>query len=69
VVQAACCAQSLVFSEVLDAQLRKGCRNGVDEGLENGLVVVADYEDLLDLGDFCDSSEAMFDYWVAGDGE
>ena len=68
-VQATGRAQRLVFSEVLDAQMRPAGRDGVDELLEDGLLIVADDEDLLDLGDVCDGAEAVFDYGVAGDWE
>jgi hypothetical protein len=44
-------------------------RDGVDEGLENRLLIVTDYEDFLDLGDNCEGAEAMLDYGVACDGE
>ena len=69
VVETARCAQRLVFAEVLNAQVRPAGRDGVDELLEDGLLVVADDEDLLDLGDVCDGAEAVLDYGVAGDGE
>jgi hypothetical protein len=41
----------------------------VDEGLEDGLFVVADDEDFLDLGDLGYGAEAMLDDGVAGDGK
>lgn len=44
-------------------------RDGVDEGLEDGLLVVADDEDFLDLRNGCDGAEAVLDDGVAGDGE
>jgi len=69
VVETARRAQCLVFAEVLNAQVRPAGRDGVDELLEDGLLVVADDEDLLDLGDVCDGAEAVLDYGVAGDGE
>lgn len=43
--------------------------DGVDEGLEDGLLVVADDEDLLDLGDAGNGAEAVLDYRVACNGE
>jgi hypothetical protein len=49
--------------------MRPAGRNGVDEGLEDRLLVVADDEDLLDLGDVCDGAEAVLDYGVASDRE
>lgn len=41
----------------------------LDEVAEDGLVVVADDEDFLDLGDFGDGGEAVGDDGVAGDFE
>jgi hypothetical protein len=49
--------------------MRPASRDGVDEGLEDRLLVVADDEDFLDLGDVRDGAEAVLDYGVAGDGE
>jgi hypothetical protein len=69
VVQATRRAEGLVFAQVLDAQLGPGAGDGVDEGLEDGLLVVADDEDLFDLGDGGDGAEAVLDDGVAGDGE
>jgi hypothetical protein len=62
-------AQGLVFPEVLDAQVREVVRDRVDEGLEDGLFVVADDEDFLDLGDLCNSAEAVLDNGVTCNGE
>ena len=44
-------------------------RDGVDEGLEDGFLIVADDKDFLDLGDVGDGAEAVLDYGVTGDGE
>jgi hypothetical protein len=44
-------------------------RDGVDEGLEDGFLVVADNEDFLDLGNSCDGAEAVLDNGVACDRE
>jgi hypothetical protein len=41
----------------------------VDEGLEDGFLVVADNEDFFDLGDVRDSTEAVLDDGVARDRE
>ena len=68
-VETASCAQGLVFAEVLDAQLGPVGRDGVDEGLEYRLLVVADDEDFFDLGDGCYGAEAVLDDGVAGNGE
>lgn len=69
VVEAAGGAQRLVLAQVLDAQLRPRAGDGVDERLEDRLLVVADDEDLLDLGDGGNGAEAVLDDRVAGDGE
>lgn len=68
-VQTACGAQRLVFPEVLDGELREAVGDGVDEGLEDGFLVVADDEDLLDLGNVRNGTEAVLDDGVSGDGE
>ncbi len=47
----------------------EACGDGVDEGLEDGLLVVSDDEDFLDFGNIGDCTEAMLDYRVAGDRE
>jgi hypothetical protein len=41
----------------------------LDEVAENGLIIVADEEDLLDLGYFGDGTEAVLNYGVAGNVE
>ena len=69
VVETACGAQCLIFSEVLDGELGEAVGDGVDEGLEDGFLVVADDEDLLDLGDVRNGTEAVLDDGVTGDGE
>ena len=69
VVETTRCAQSLVLAQVLNAQLWPGGGDGVDEGLEDGLLVVANDDDFLDLGDGCYGAEAVLDDGVAGDGE
>lgn len=69
VVETTRCAQSLVLAQVLYAQLRPGGGDGVDEGLEDGLFIVADDEDFLDLGDSCYGAKTVLDDGVAGDGE
>lgn len=61
--------QRLVLAQVLDAQLGPCCGDGVDEGLEDGFLIVTDNEDFLDLGDGGDGAEAVLDDGVAGDGE
>lgn len=69
VVQAASGSQGLVLAEVLDRDVRVGAVGVLDEVAEDGLVVVADDEDLADLGDLGDGGEAVLDYRVAGDFE
>lgn len=49
--------------------MRETVRDGVDERLEDGFLVVADNEDFLDLRDVGDCAEAMLDDGVAGDRE
>lgn len=69
VVETACSAQCLVFSEVLDGELGEAVGDGVDEWLEDGLLVVADNEDFLDLRDVRNGTEAVLDDGVTGDGK
>jgi hypothetical protein len=68
-VQASCRAQCLVFPEVLDAQVWEVVRDGVDKRLEDGLLIIADNKDFLDLGDACDGTEAVLDNGVTCDRE
>ena len=68
-IEAACCAQSLILAEVLDTQLGPATGNGVDKGLEDGFLIVADNENFFNLGDGCYSAKAVFDDGVAGDRE
>jgi hypothetical protein len=49
--------------------VREAVRDGVDEGLEDGFLVVADDEDFLDLRDIGDCAEAVLDNGVACDRE
>jgi hypothetical protein len=69
VVKTSCRAQCLIFPKVLDAEVGEIVRDGVDEGLEDGFLVVADDEDFLDLGNTCNCAEAVLDNGVAGDRE
>jgi hypothetical protein len=69
VVETACRAEGLILAQVLDAQVGEVVRDRVDERLEHGLLVVADDEDLLDLGNVRDSAEAVLDDGVASDRE
>jgi hypothetical protein len=59
----------LVFSKVLDAQVGEVVGDGVDEGLENRLLVVADDEDFLDLWDVGNSAKTVLDDGMACDRE
>lgn len=47
--------------------MRVGARAVLDEVTEDGLIVVADNEDLADGRDFGDGGEAVGDDGVAGD--
>jgi hypothetical protein len=67
VVQAAGGAQSLVLAQVGDLELRELARRVLDEVAEDGLLVVADQDDLFDVVDFADGLEAVPDDGVAGD--
>lgn len=69
VVQAAGGAQGLVFPQVLELDVGEIVGGFLDEVAENRLVVVADDEDLLDLGDLCDGAEAVLYNGVSGDVE
>lgn len=69
VVQAACGAQGLVFPQILELDVGEVVGGFLDEVAENRLVVVADNEDLLDLGDLCDSAEAVLYDGVSGNVE
>lgn len=66
-VEAASGSESLVFPQVFDRDLRVGARAILDEVAEDGFVVVANDEDLTDLGDFGDGGEAVRDDRVSGD--
>jgi hypothetical protein len=49
--------------------VREAVGDSIDEGLEDRLLIVTDYEDFLDLGDNCEGAEAVLDYRVACDRE
>lgn len=68
-VQTSGCTKSLVFAQVLDRDLWVGAGAVFDEVPEDGLVVVANKEDLADLWDAGDGGEAVLDDGVAGDFE
>jgi hypothetical protein len=59
----------LVFSEVFDADVGEIFRGVLNEVPEDGLVVVANDEDFLDLGDFGNCCKAVLDYRVASNRE
>jgi hypothetical protein len=69
VVQATCSAERFVFTQVFDADGWEGFGHVLDEITESGFVIVADYENFFDFGDFGNGTEAVFDYGVAGDFE
>ena len=70
-VEAAGGAEGLVLAQVADGDLGELLGGVLDEVAEDGLVVVADDVDLLDLlvGDAGDGREAVPDDGVAGDFE
>ena len=68
-VQPARGSQGLVLAQVLNRDVGVCAVGVLDEVAEDGLVVVADDEDLADLGDFGDGGEAVLDDRVAGDFE
>lgn len=51
-VETSCRTQCLIFAEIFYAQLGKCGGDGVDERLEDRLLVVSDDKDFLNLGDF-----------------
>lgn len=59
----------MVFSEVFNTQLGEAVGNSVDEGLEDGLFIVANDKNFLNFGDIRNGAEAMLNDWVAGDGK
>jgi hypothetical protein len=69
VVETSCRAERLILPEVLDAEVREVVRDGVDKGLEDGFLVVADDEDFFDFGNARDSTEAVLNNGVACDRE
>lgn len=58
-VEAASRSQSLVLSEIFDGDLRVSAPTVLNEVAEDCLIVVTDNEDLADLGEFGDGSEAV----------
>jgi len=62
-------SKRLVFAQVADGDLRVFFRSILDERTENGLVIVTNDEDLLDVVDLGDSAETVFDDGVTGDFE
>jgi len=69
VVQAAGGAEGFVFTEVFDRKLGELVAGVFDEVAEDGLVVVADHADFLDVGDFGNGGQAVPDDGMAGDVE
>lgn len=62
-------AKRLVLAEVFDRDMWVGAGAVLDEVAEDGLIVVADNEDLADGRDFGDGGKAVGDDGVAGDFE
>lgn len=61
VVESSGSSQSLVFSKVYDLDLWELFRSILDKVVEDRFVVVTDHADFLDVGNLCDSGEAMPD--------
>ena len=68
-IEATGCTECLVLTEVLDGDVWVGAGGVLDEVAEDGLVVVADDEDLADLRDFGYCGKAVLDDGVAGNFE
>lgn len=64
-VETSSCAQSLIFAQVNDLDLRELLLRVFDEVAEYGFVVVADYAYFLDVGNLCDGGEAVPDDGMA----
>lgn len=62
-------AESLVFAQVLDGNVRVIAGGILDEVAEDGFVVVSNDEDFLDLRDLGNGREAVVDDRVAGNFE
>lgn len=69
VVETAGCAEGGVLAEVLESELREFGGPLLDEGGEDGLVVVANEDYFFDGGDLGDGDEGVVDEGVAGDFE
>jgi hypothetical protein len=67
VVQAACRTQGLVFAEVFNGDVGEVVAAILSEVTKDRLVVIANQEDLLDLGYLGYRAEAVLDYGVSGD--
>jgi hypothetical protein len=52
-------SKSLVLAQVFDGDLRVSAATVLDEVAEDGLIVVTDNEDLANLGELGDGSEAV----------
>jgi hypothetical protein len=59
VVETASRSESLVLAQVFDGDLGVGAATVLDEVAEDCLIVVTDNEDLANLGEFGDGSEAV----------
>lgn len=68
-VQAPCRAQSCVFAQVLNPELREIRRGLLDEVAEHRFVVVADQDDFAQARNLGKSFEGVIDDGVAGDFE
>lgn len=66
-IETTCSAKSLIFSEILDLDLRKLSGRVLDQISEDVFFVIANEDDFLDLWDLGNGFEAVPDNWVARD--
>jgi len=60
-------SERLIFAQIADGDLRVFFCGILDERTEDGLVVVPNNEDFLDVADFGNCAEAVLDDGVTGD--
>ena len=66
-IETTCSAKSLVFSQILDFDLREFSGGVLDQIPEDIFFVIANEDDFLDLWDLGNGFEAVPDNWVARD--
>lgn len=66
-VETASGAQSRIFTQVLHLELRELLGGVLNEVAEDSFIVVADEDDLTNIGDLGESFQAMVDYRMTGD--